>query len=54
MGAHFAALHHTEKGFIGYNTYRNSTGADNYGSSLVDFLRKRKYFGAVLLAINLK
>lgn len=54
FGAHFAALHHTEKGFIGYNTYRNSTGADNYGSSLADFLRKRKYFGAVLLAINRK
>ena len=54
LGAHFAALHHTEKGFIGYNTYRNSTGADNYGSSLAEFLRKRKYFGAVLLAINRK
>ena len=54
LGAHFAALHHTEKGFVGYNTYRNSTGADNYGGSLAEFLRKRKYFGAVLLAINRK
>lgn len=54
FGAHFAALHHTEKGFIGYNTYRNSTCADNYGGSLAEFLRKRKYFGAVLLAINRK
>lgn len=54
FGAHFVALHHTDEGFIGYNTYRNSTGADNYGGSLADFLRKRKYFGAVLLAINRK
>ena len=42
LGAHFAALHHTEKGFVGYNTYRNTTGADNYGGSLAEFLRKRK------------
>ena len=48
------ALRNTAGGFVGYNTYRNSTGADNYGSSLADFLRKRKYFGAVLLAINRK
>ena len=54
FGAHFVALRNTAGGFVGYNTYRNSTGADNYGSSLADFLRKRKYFGAVLLAINRK
>ena len=54
FGAHFVALRNTAGGFVGYNTYRNSTGADNYGSSLAEFLRKRKYFGAVLLAINRK
>ena len=54
FGAHFVALHHTAGGFIGYNTYRNSTGADNYGGSLTDFLHKRKYFGAVLIAIDRK
>ena len=47
-------VRNTAGGFVGYNTYRNSTCADNYGGSLAEFLRKRKYFGAVLLAINRK
>ena len=54
FGAHFVALHHTEDGFIGYNTYKNSTGPDAYGRSLADFLRKKKYFGAVLIGIGNK
>ena len=52
IGAHFVALHHTEKGFIGYNTYRNSTGPDHYGKSLDGFLRERKYYGCVLITIR--
>lgn len=52
VGAHFVALHHTNSGFVGYNTYRNSTGPDFYGESLDEFLRGRKYFGCVLIAIN--
>ncbi len=51
-GAHFVALHHTDQGFVGYNTYRNSTGPDIYGPSLSGFLKKRRYFGAVLFAIS--
>ena len=53
-GAHFVALHHTEEGFIGYNTYRTSKGPDKYGPSLEDFLKKKKYFGAVLFTIGRK
>ena len=53
-GAHFVALHHTEDGFIGYNTYRNSIGPDRYGASLETFLKKKKYFGAVLFTIKKK
>lgn len=53
-GAHFVALHHTEDGFVGYNTYRTSTGPDRYGPSLVAFLKEKKYFGAVLFAIHKK
>ena len=53
-GAHFVALHHTSEGFVGYNTYKNSVGPDRYGPSLADFLKKRKYFGAVLLTIRKK
>ncbi|MBQ4642206.1 MAG: hypothetical protein IJB47_06335 [Oscillospiraceae bacterium] len=54
FGAHFVALHHTEDGFVGYNTYKNSTGPDAYGPSLDAFLTKKKYFGAVLIGINKK
>lgn len=52
LGAHFAALHHTADGFIGYNTYRNSKGPDRYGDSLEKYLKNRKYFGAVLIGIR--
>ena len=51
LGAHFVALHHTEEGFVGYNTFRNSTGPDRYGDSVEAFLKRRKYFGTVLITI---
>ena len=54
LGAHFVALHHTEEGFIGYNTYTTSTGPDHYGESLAAFLKRCKYFGAVLMTIKKK
>ena len=52
LGAHFVALHHTEKGFVGYNTYRNSEGPDLYGESLDAFLTRKKYFGCFLIGIR--
>lgn len=52
FGAHFVALHHTENGFVGYNTYRNSKGPDYYGESLEGFLKQKKYFAAVLFGIR--
>ena len=52
LGAHFVALHHTEDGFIGYNTYNNSTGPDRYGSSLDAFLKRKGYFGNILITIK--
>ena len=52
FGAHFVALHHKEGQFIGYNTYKNSTGPDRYGPSLAEFIKKQKYFGPVLIAIK--
>lgn len=54
LGAHFVALHYTEKGFVGYNTFANSTGADFYGKSLDEFLTRHGYFGAVLTTIRKK
>ena len=52
LGAHFVALHKTDRGFVGYNTYKNSTGPDLYGPSLEAFLKQRGYFGCVLMAIT--
>ena len=52
LGAHFVALHHTDKGFVGYNTFTNSTGPDHYGDSLNGFLLRRRYFGCVLITIK--
>ena len=51
IGSHFVALHHTEKGFIGYNTYRSSKGPDLYGDSLQAFLKRRRYFPSLLICI---
>lgn len=51
LGAHFAALHHTDDGFVGYNTYLNSKGPDRYGRNLENYLKRRKLFGAVLIGI---
>ena len=52
FGAHFVALHKTDRGIIGYNTYRTTKGPDYYGNSLGEFLKKRKYFAAVLFGIQ--
>ena len=52
LGAHFTALHHSFDGFIGYNTFKNSTGPDQYGSSLSAFLKKHRYFGAILICVK--
>jgi len=52
LGAHFVALHKTDDGIIGYNTYRTSTGPDRYGQSLRAFLKEKGYFGAFLIGIK--
>lgn len=54
LGAHFVALQYRDHGFVGYNTFRNSTGPDAYGESLDGFLRERGYFGCVLITISEK
>ena len=52
VGAHYVALQHTPEGFVGYNTFRNSTGPDRYGDSLPSFLKGRH--GALPALIALK
>lgn len=52
FGAHFTALRYDGRGFVGYNTYRNSSGPDSYGDSVSKFLKERKYFFPVLIGIT--
>ena len=52
LGAHFVTVRHTQTGFVGYNTYNNSKGPDDWTQSIDGFLNKRKYFGAVLIGIR--
>lgn len=40
FGSHFVAVHHTPRGFWGYNTYSNSAGPDFYGESLEGAVKK--------------
>ena len=51
IGAHFVALHKTDRGIVGYNTNRNSTGPDCYGPSLERYLENRKLFFTFLIGI---
>ena len=52
FGAHFVALQYRDGNFYGYNTYRNSKGPDCYGPSLEAFLKRRKYYLAVLTVVK--
>ena len=52
FGAHFVALQYKDGQFIGYNTYKNSTGPDRYGPSLSAFLKQKKYFAPVLISVR--
>ena len=54
LGSHFVALHKTDRGILGYNTYKDSAGPERYGESLDAFLKKRGYFGCVLIGIREK
>lgn len=52
FGAHFAAVRFQNGKFEGYNTFSNSEGPDNFGESVEKFLKRQKYFGAVLIAVK--
>lgn len=52
IGAHFAAIRYTPDGFVGYNTFRNSHGPEMYGPSIRQFIRRHRFFGAVLTCIK--
>ena len=52
LGAHFVTVQHQDGHFVGYNTYSNSRGPDDWTQSVEEFLKKKKYFGAVLIGIK--
>ena len=52
MGAHFVTVHHRDGRFVGYNTYNNSKGPDDWTESIDGFLKTKKYFGPVLICIR--
>ena len=52
IGSHFVTVRFQDGRYQGYNTCRNSSGPDDYGESLEDFLKGRKYFFTVLIAIR--
>ena len=52
LGAHFVALQYRDGRFTGLNTYKNSAGPDDYGPSLEEFLKRKQYFGPVLIGIK--
>ncbi len=52
FGAHFVTVQYKDGKFTGYNTFRTSDGPDDYGTSLADFIRQRKFMAPVLIAIK--
>ena len=54
LGAHFIALHQKNGTITACNTYRNSSGPDNLGASLEDFLSVNRFWGCVLIGIQNK
>ena len=52
LGAHFVTVQHKNGRFLGYNTYTNSKGPDDWTESIDAFLKAKKYFCPVLLCIR--
>lgn len=52
MGGHFVTVREIDGKFVGYNTYNNSKGPDDWTDSIDAFLTKKKYFCAVLIGIR--
>ena len=52
IGAHFVTVQYKDGKFTGYNTYRNSEGPDDYGTSLEGYIKKNKFYAPFLIAIK--
>ncbi len=53
-GAHYVALHWNGKKFIGYNTYNDSKGPDNWGKSISSMLASKGWTATLLVSISKK
>ena len=53
-GAHYVALQWNGKKFIGYNTYTNSTGPDDWGNSISATLNSKGWTATLLISISNK
>lgn len=52
IGSHFVALRYENGHFQGFNTYSDSTGPDEYGPSLEDFIRAQGWVGCIIAAVS--
>ena len=52
FGAHFVTLQQTGENITGYNTFSNSVGPDNWGTSADAFMKKNHFFNGVLMAVR--
>ena len=52
IGAHFVTVQYKNGKFTGYNTFRTSSGPDDYGKSLEAYIRQQKFYVPFLIAIK--
>ena len=52
FGAHFVTVQHKDGKFTGYNTFRSSSGPDDYGESLERYLKRNGFLMPFLIAIK--
>ena len=52
FGAHFVTVRYCDGKFVGYNTFRNSEGPDEYGESLENYLKKHRFLMPFLTVIK--
>lgn len=52
VNAHYVAIKWDGKKFVGYNTFSNSSGPDDWGKSIKAFLNRRDYRASLLISIK--
>ncbi len=52
FGSHYVTVKYKDGRYVGLNAFTGSRAMEDYGLSLESFLKKRGYFGAILLALK--